>query len=234
MKRYFRRVSGYEDVNIPIRATRFSAGYDFEAAEDVTIPSMLIGMDQYTENIKRKIDATDGVSMTHDQYEKLNKIDNEFDDRDIYAQANEKNYLDLLTIMNDILDEDPEDDTVLDHLNQFKKVFKPILVPTGIKAKMPEDEMLLLYNRSSNPLKRFLFLANGVGVVDSDYYNNESNEGHIQFQFINLGPTPITIKKGERIGQGIFQKFLLTTDPEITQRRDLRLGGFGSTDKEDK
>lgn len=234
MKRYFRRVSGYEDVNIPIRATRFSAGYDFEAAEDVTIPSMLIGMDQYAENIKRKIDATDGVSMTHDQYEKLNKIDNEFDDRDIYTQANEKNYLDLLTIMNDILDEGPEDDTVLDHLNQFKKAFKPILVPTGIKAKMPEDEMLLLYNRSSNPLKRFLFLANGVGVVDSDYYNNEGNEGHIQFQFINLGPTPITIKKGERIGQGIFQKFLLTTDPEITQRGDLRLGGFGSTNKEDK
>lgn len=233
MERKFEKVSGYEDVNIPLRATRFSAGYDFEAAEDITIPSLVIGIDQYTENIKRKIDATDDVSITEDQYEKLNNINSEFEDNSIYTQANEKNYLDVLTIMNDILDEDVDADTVLDHLNQFKNTFKPTLVPTGIKAKMPSDEMLLLYNRSSNPLKRFLFLANGVGVIDSDYYNNEGNEGHIMFQFINLGPTPITIKKGERIGQGIFQKFLLTTDVEITQDIE-RTGGFGSTNKEEQ
>jgi dUTPase len=49
------------------------------------------------------------------------------------------------------------------------------------------SEYLELVSRSSNPLKRFLLLANGVGVIDSDYYNNENNEGHIMFQFLNFG-----------------------------------------------
>ena len=56
---------------------------------------------------------------------------------------------------------------------------RPLLVPTGIKAYMQPDEYLLLANRSSSPLKRGLILPNGVGIVDSDYYNNESNEGEI-------------------------------------------------------
>ncbi len=69
---------------------------------------------------------------------------------------------------------------------------------------MGEDEFLQLANRSSNPLKRFLVLTNGVGVIDSDYYNNPDNEGHIMFQFTNFGFADVTIHKGERIGQGIF------------------------------
>lgn len=51
---------------------------------------------------------------------------------------------------------------------------------------MPDSEYLELVSRSSNPLKRFLLLANGVGVIDRDYYNNENNEGHIMFQFFKL------------------------------------------------
>lgn len=73
---------------------------------------------------------------------------------------------------------------------------------------MLEDEALFLYNHSSNPFKNFLLMSNGVGVVDSDYYGNEKNDGHIMFQFINFGLFPITIKKGERIGQGVFKKHL--------------------------
>ncbi|MGH2322924.1 dUTP diphosphatase, partial [Enterococcus faecalis] len=77
---------------------------------------------------------------------------------------------------------------------------KPILVKTGIKAYMPDSEYFELVSRSSNPLKRFLLLANGVGVIDSDYYNNENNKGHIMFQFLNFGYEDVVIEKGERIG----------------------------------
>lgn len=108
-------------------------------------------------------------------------------------------------------------------------VIKPTLVHTGIKAYMQEDEYLAMANRSSNPIKRNLILTNGVGIIDSDYYNNKGNEGEIMFQFINFGPKDVMICKGDRIGQGIFQKFLLTdTDVPGVERT----GGHGSTDKQ--
>lgn len=103
---------------------------------------------------------------------------------------------------------------------------KPTLIKTGIKACFEKDEVLKLYNRSSNPLKRGLILANGVGVVDSDYYNNLDNDGEIMFAFYNLFPFDITIEKGEKIGQGVFEKFLVTDDDEANGKRS---GGFGST-----
>ena len=76
---------------------------------------------------------------------------------------------------------------------------KPTLVPTGIKCKMANDEYLEISVRSSCPLKHWLILANGVGIIDSDYYNNPDNEGEIFFQIINLSPFPIQLKKGDKI-----------------------------------
>ena len=108
----------------------------------------------------------------------------------------------------------------------FKKGMKPTLVKTGVKAYMLPDEMLCLYNRSSNPGKKGLILANSVGIVDSDYYGNPDNDGHIMFAFYNIKEEDIEIKKGERIGQAIFQKFL-TTDDDVAEGE--RAGGFGST-----
>lgn len=105
---------------------------------------------------------------------------------------------------------------------------KPTLIRTGIKAKMGKDEFLMLANRSSNP-KKGLFLANGVGIIDSDYYNNENNDGEIMFAFLNLTAEPITIKKGDKIGQGVFMKYLTTDDDLATGKRT---GGFGSTDNQ--
>lgn len=104
---------------------------------------------------------------------------------------------------------------------------KPQLVHTGIKASMESDEALFMYNRSGNPIKRFLLLGNGVGVVDSDYYENPDNDGEIMFQFWNFGLAPVHIEKGERIGQGVFKKFLLTDDDTKPKRK--RVGGHGST-----
>lgn len=104
---------------------------------------------------------------------------------------------------------------------------KPTLVPTGIKCEMPKDTYLELSVRSSCPLKHWLVLANGVGIIDSDYYNNPDNEGHIFFQIINLSPFDIILKKGDAIGQGIFKKYYLTDDDTAD---GFRAGGFGSTD----
>lgn len=109
------------------------------------------------------------------------------------------------------------------------QVLKPFLVPTGIKSYMKENEFLMLANRSSNPLKRRLVLPNGVGIVDADYYDNDSNEGEIFFQLLNFGVKDVVIKKGERIGQGIFIPYLLADNDE--QPTSERKGGFGSTKK---
>ncbi len=104
-------------------------------------------------------------------------------------------------------------------------------VKTGVKIKMAEDEFLMLCNRSSNPKKKELILMNGVGIVDSDYYNNPDNDGEICFAFSSLNETGSFIKKGDKIGQGIIQKFILAENDFSSNPRAERTGGFGSTDK---
>lgn len=166
-KRGFEVVAAYKEreINLPKRATKNAAGYDFEAAADIVIPAVWKQVIQH---------FTNGTETTG-------------------------------------------------------KILKPVLVPTGIKAYMGTDEYLQLANRSSNPLKRFITLSNGIGVIDSDYYNNPDNEGHIMFQFSNFGLTDVTIKKGERIGQGIFLPFLKADNDQADTERT---GGFGSSGKQ--
>lgn len=102
-------------------------------------------------------------------------------------------------------------------------------IPTGIKACMNDDEVLYIYPRSSIGFKTGIRLANTVGIVDSDYYNNEDNEGHIFIKFFNPTNEDYKINIGDKIAQGIFSKFLTVDDEEeITAERN---GGFGSTGK---
>lgn len=63
-----------------------------------------------------------------------------------------------------------------------------------------------------------------------DYYNNPGNEGEIFFQLINMAPVPILLKKGDRIGQIIFKKFLTTNNDNLAPKKK-RDGGFGSTNE---
>lgn len=100
------------------------------------------------------------------------------------------------------------------------------MIPTGIKAQFPEDEVLLIFNRSSNPKKKGLIIPNGVGVIDADYYNNPDNEGEIAFLFYNILEEDVVIKAGEKLGQGIFVKFAIVDDDKTN---GVRQGGFGST-----
>ena len=174
----FEIVSKYADadINLPVRKTKASAGYDFEVAEDTIVPS-------YGQEYNR-----------------------------VYGNyySNRKNPVSLARI-NEITKDEK---------------FRPTLVPTGIKCEMPEDMYLELSVRSSCPLKHWLVLANGVGVIDADYYNNNSNEGEIFFQIINLSPFDIILKKGDIIGQGILKRYY-TTDDDVASGE--RTGGFGST-----
>lgn len=116
-------------------------------------------------------------------------------------------------------------------LPSFKQGMKPILIPTGLKAYMQSDEVLLIVPRSSGPKKQGISFPHNVGVIDSDYYNNSDNEGHIFVQCINLKDEDVVIKKGEAVAQAIFQKYLTVDDDNAEGKRT---GGFGSTDKKEK
>lgn len=116
----------------------------------------------------------------------------------------------------------------LEKIAKISKEYKAkiALVPTGIKCKIPDGYFLQLSPRSSLPLKHWLIMANGVGIIDADYYNNPDNEGHIYFQLINLLPVPVVIKKGDCFGQGILMKYYTGEEDEVLTTRE---GGFGST-----
>ncbi|MBM6701116.1 dUTP diphosphatase [Megasphaera elsdenii] len=101
-------------------------------------------------------------------------------------------------------------------------------VYTGLKAYMQKDEYLMISIRSSLAFKKGLILVNGPGIIDSDYYNNEDNEGHIMVGLYNTSDKPVPIKKGDRIAQGIFMKYL-TCDDDCSEGK--RVGGIGSTGK---
>ncbi len=105
---------------------------------------------------------------------------------------------------------------------------KVTIVPTGLKAFMGHDEYLAIHIRSGISIKQGLMLINSTGIIDSDYYNNEENEGHIMIAFYNTGTEPIEVKKGERVAQGIFAKYLLAADDNAV---GIRTGGIGSTGK---
>lgn len=100
------------------------------------------------------------------------------------------------------------------------------LVPTGVKAYMQANEVLYLFDRSSNPRKKGLVLINSVGVIDGDYYGNPNNEGHIFAQMKNITDEQVVVEAGERIVQGVFMPFLLVDGDEAD---GVRTGGFGST-----
>lgn len=100
---------------------------------------------------------------------------------------------------------------------------------TGLKAYMQDDEVLLVYPRSSLPRRYNLTIPNNVGIIDKDYYGNIDNDGAIFISLFNFGKETVFLKKGERVAQGIFQKYLVSPNEE--QVTNVRNGGFGSTGK---
>ena len=146
--RGFEIAKGWEDkdIHLPRRATKNSAGYDIEAAEDLIVPV-------------------------------------------------------------------------------FQPGVKPTQIPTGLKAYCQPDEYYSIVNRSSGA-GRGIVLANGIGIIDADYYENASNDGHFRILVFNVSDQPLEIKKGDRVAQVIFQKYLIVDGDDA---QELRQGGIGST-----
>lgn len=168
--RQFELVSKYKEDKelLPERSTKTAAGYDFRAAETITVPSL------FRQMIKGiKFHPLKGISFNTDNIE-----------------------------------------------------LKPTLVSTGVKCYMEDDDVLDIYNRSSSP-KKGLIVSNGVGVIDSDYVDNEDNEGEIFIQYFNFSLNDVTIEKGTRIAQGVFKKYLTVDNEEEIE--STRTGGHGST-----
>jgi len=104
-------------------------------------------------------------------------------------------------------------------------------IPTGVKALYPSDEALMLFVRSSMGFKYNVRMCNQVGIIDSDYYNNSDNEGHMWIALQNHGDKTYSVKQGESFGQGLFMKYFVTDEEE--EINNERIGGFGSTNKEE-
>ena len=100
-------------------------------------------------------------------------------------------------------------------------------IPLGIKASMNSNEVLLLLVRSSQGFKYNVRMCNQVGVIDSDYYNNVDNEGHIFIKLQNHGDNDYVVKTGDKICQGIFINYFVVDNEEKIERK--RLSGIGST-----
>ena len=193
----FEVVSKYADAGLvePVRKTKYSAGYDLCAAEDIIVPPYFDLYTKLAATYGPKYDLSDTFAIFFGEGKK--------DEPKVYS---------------------------LDEMAAATKALgaKPTLVPTGMKCKLDTGMFLQLSVRSSSPLKYWLILANGVGIIDADYYNNPDNEGHIYFQLINLSPFPIKIQKGEAIGQGIILPYGITENDDVWTER---VGGFGSTTK---
>lgn len=102
------------------------------------------------------------------------------------------------------------------------------MIWTDIKAYFNDNEALIINVRSSMG-KHPVMLSNTQGWIESDYYDNEDNNGNIGIKLYNLNTTePYVIKRGDRIAQAMFIPFLVSDNCNSSQ---IRKGGFGSTGK---
>lgn len=100
-----------------------------------------------------------------------------------------------------------------------------IKIPLGIRCQFNSDWVLMIYPRSSIGFKYQVGLVNTTGVIDSDYINAK-NEGHIMVKLVNDGDKIFSVKRGDKIVQGIFIPYGITIDDDSDGER---IGGFGST-----
>ena len=104
-----------------------------------------------------------------------------------------------------------------------------VLIWTDVRCKMLPDEVLELYPKSGLSTVYGIVLKNTVGIIDSDYYKNESTGGNIGICLKNTSDRVVYIKGGDYVVQGIFKKYYTTNTDE--PRTVKRKGGFGSTGK---
>jgi dUTP pyrophosphatase len=91
---------------------------------------------------------------------------------------------------------------------------------------VPNGHFLGIFARSSTPLKRGLLVANGVGVVDSDYCGPHDE---VKIQVLNITDQPVVVRRGDRLAQGIVLQAPRVQWEEVTDVEAPTRGGFGST-----
>lgn len=101
-----------------------------------------------------------------------------------------------------------------------------VLIPTGLVVEVPAGHFLGIFARSSTPLKKGLIVANGVGVLDSDYCGPTDE---VKIQVMNVTAGPVTVQKGDRIAQGVVMPFVRVEIEEGAGAEAPSRGGFGST-----
>lgn len=224
----FEKVKEYKEIDFPLpeRKTSLSAGYDFVVPKDTIVPShyfqliKMIGKRIKSDDFKEEIFETASLKKIIEIGEKAGSFSEE-------KKVEEILYLieTLPNLLNFIGEKFTFD---FEELKEFTKLhnLRATLVPTGVKAKFKKNQKLELVIRSSTPLNTYLLMANSVGIIDADYYNNISNEGHIHFQLINLSPFNIQLKKGDILGQGIISNYEISDNDKTTADR---MGGLGST-----
>ena len=100
------------------------------------------------------------------------------------------------------------------------------LIPTGLAIALPSaDYVALVFARSGLGIKQGVCLANGVGVIDSDY------RGEIGVGLVNLGDSPYTVRPGDRIAQLMVTPVVRPTVVPVSELDETGrgAGGFGST-----
>ncbi len=113
-----------------------------------------------------------------------------------------------------------------------------VIIPTGIKMQLISGYFLGIYPRSSYGFKYKMRLDNTVGIIDSDYYNNSDNEGHIMIKVtcetlppfdLGVGYPLLYMDRKSKFAQGIIMPYGTTYNDNPCDNE--RTGGIGSTGK---
>ena len=100
------------------------------------------------------------------------------------------------------------------------------LVRTGIVVEIPPGYFLGIVARSSLPLRKGLIVANGIGVIDSDY---SGPDDEVKVEVLNVTDAPVSISRGERLAQGLLLSAARVVWDEVDETAGRSRGGFGAT-----
>lgn len=99
------------------------------------------------------------------------------------------------------------------------------IFPSNLIIQVPKGHFLIIVARSSLA-KKGLMLANGIGIIDQDYHGPQDEIGILLY---NATHEQMTIKKGERIAQGLIVPIQKAEWQEVSEIKKGSRGGFGST-----
>ena len=100
------------------------------------------------------------------------------------------------------------------------------LIPGNAIVKIPEGYALLIAPRSSQPRKKGLMFPHSMGIIDQDYHGEKDE---LLVQVYNFTKDPVTVERGERVGQGLFVKIERAEWQEVDSHGAATRGGFGTT-----